>query len=172
MLAHLVGTGGAVDADDVDAAAGRWRPARRRSRCPASMRPVTSMVTWAWIGHLAPAAGHGPAGADHRGLEAEEVELGLDEQHVDAALEQAGRLHLVGVAQVGEADLAERGELRAGADRAGDAVPAVDRSATSRAMRAAARLISWARSAMSYSPSGTAKAPKVSVSTTSAPTSK
>ena len=34
-------------------------------------------------------------------------------------------------------------------------------SATSRAMRALARVISWDRSAMSYSPSGMAKAPNV-----------
>ena len=70
--------------------------------------------------HLAPDGGHGPAGADHRRLEAEQVELGLDEEQVDAALEQAGGLDLVGVAQLGEADLAERGELGAGPDRAGD----------------------------------------------------
>ena len=44
--------------------------------------------------------------------------------------------------------------------------------ATSRAMRAAAALISKDRSAMSYSARGIAKAPKVAVSTTSAPTLK
>ena len=45
-------------------------------------------------------------------------------------------------------------------------------SATSRAMRADARLISWARSGIPYSPSGTAKPPKLAVSTTSAPARK
>ena len=45
-------------------------------------------------------------------------------------------------------------------------------SATSRAMRAEARQISCARSGIAYSPSGTAKAPKVLVSTTSDPTRK
>ena len=45
-------------------------------------------------------------------------------------------------------------------------------SATSRAMRAAATLSSWARSATSYSASTVEKLPKLAVSTTSTPTSK
>ena len=45
-------------------------------------------------------------------------------------------------------------------------------AATSLAMRAAATLSSWARSAMPYSASGTAKAPKVAVSVTSQPAAK
>ena len=56
---------------------------------PGSMRPVSSMVTWAWIGTSPAGRGHGPTAADDRGLQAEEVELGLDEEQVDAALEQA-----------------------------------------------------------------------------------
>ena len=140
---------------------------------PGSMRPVSSMVTWAWIGHLAAGLGHGPAGADDGGLEAEQVELGLDDEQVDAALEQARGLR----------PRRRRAARRSGSGRAtanfvpGPIEPATKRlrsgveksSATSRAMRALARAISWDRSAMSYSPSGTANAPKVLVSTTSAP---
>ena len=69
--------------------------------------------------HLAADGGHGPPAADHPRLGAEQVELRLDEEHVDAAFEEAAGLLLVGVAQLGEADLAERGELGARADRAG-----------------------------------------------------
>ena len=39
--------------------------------------------------HLAADRRHGPAAADHRGLAAEQVELRLDEEQVDAAVEQA-----------------------------------------------------------------------------------
>ena len=87
---------------------------------PGSMRPVISIVTCTWSGTSRPTAAIARRAADEAGLGAEQVVLRLDEQQVDAALEQAARLRLVGVAQGVEADLAERGELRAGADRAGD----------------------------------------------------
>ena len=77
-------------------------------------------MTCTWIGTSRPSGGHRPPAADHPGLGAEQVELRLDEEHVDAALEEAAGLLLVGVAQLGEADLPERGELGARADRAGD----------------------------------------------------
>ena len=67
--------------------------------------------------HLATDGGHRPATGDHRRLGLELVVDGLDEQQVDTALEQPERLDLVGVAQVGEPDLAERGQLGAGAHR-------------------------------------------------------
>ena len=128
VLAHLVGTGGAVDADDVDAQ--RVDGRQRGADLGARQHPAGDLDGDLRLdGQVDPGGRHGLAAADHRGLEAEEVELGLDEQHVDAAaLEQPGHLHLVGVAQVGEADLLQRGELRAGADRAGHhaAVPARD----------------------------------------------
>ena len=56
---------------------------------PGSMRPVSSMVTCTWSGTSRPAAAMARRAADDRGLEAEQVELGLDEEQVDAALEQA-----------------------------------------------------------------------------------
>ena len=76
--------------------------------------------------HLAALGGHRPAAADHRRLDLQQVHARLDEEQVDAADEQPAGLLLVGVAQLGEADVAEARELRAGADRAGDvAGPAV-----------------------------------------------
>jgi hypothetical protein len=61
--------------------------------------------------HLRPTAAMARGQPIMAAFSAEQVELGLDEEQVDAALEQAPGLHLVGVAQLGEADLAERGNL-------------------------------------------------------------
>ena len=78
------------------------------------MRPVVSIVTWTWIGHLAARRRPSPAGTPTiAALAWSRSKQRLDEEEVDAALEQAVRLLLVGVAQVGEADLAERRELGA-----------------------------------------------------------
>ncbi len=63
---------------------------------------------------------HRPPRAVHRRLGSEEVELGLDDEQVDAAVDQARCLRLIGVAQFPVRDLAERGELRPGPDRTGD----------------------------------------------------
>ncbi len=70
--------------------------------------------------HAAPGGAHRPPAGDHRRLRLQQVVAGLDQEQVDAALEQPGRLLLVGVAQVGEADVAEARQLGAGTDRAGD----------------------------------------------------
>ena len=67
--------------------------------------------------------------------------MGLDEEQVDAAVEQAAGLDLVGVAQLGEADLAERRHFVPGPMEPATQRPAYP-LATSWAMRAAARLIS------------------------------
>ena len=56
----------------------------------------------------APERRHGPPGADDRGLGGQQVEVGLRDEQVDAALEQAPGHDLVGVAQLDEADLAQR----------------------------------------------------------------
>ena len=88
VLAHLGGAGGAVDADDVgahgveggeggtDLGAGQHRAGELHGDLHLDR-------------HLAAEGGHRPAGADHGGLGAEQVELRLDEEQVDAALEQA-----------------------------------------------------------------------------------
>ncbi len=85
---------------------------------PGSMRPVSSMVTWAWIGRLPSHRRHRPAASVDRRPQRQQVEHGLDDEQVDSAVEQPLRLDLVGVAHLGIADLAERGELGAGADGA------------------------------------------------------
>ncbi len=118
VLAHLGRAGGAVDADDV----GPHGVERRQGGTDlgAGQHGAGDLHGHLHLdGHLAPAGRHGPPAADHGGLGAEEVELGLDEEHVHATLEEGGGLLLVGVAQLGEADLAERGELGARPDGAG-----------------------------------------------------
>ena len=175
-LAHLGRAGGAVEPDDVEVAWPRGRSGRRRSRCPAACGRSVSMVTWTWIGHVAAGGGHGPPSAVDGRLGLEQVEHGLDDEQVDAALEEGRRLLLVGIPQLGVADLAEGGELGPRAR----ALPATQRgrsgvaksSAACPGQAGAARLSSWARSARPYSASTVAKAPKVSVSTTSHPTSR
>ncbi len=80
---------------------------------PSSMVPVCSIVTWSWSGTWRPTRRHGPAGADDRGLGGQQVEVGLGDEQVDPALQQAPRHDLVGVAQLDEADLAQRRRLGA-----------------------------------------------------------
>ena len=66
---------------------------------PTSIRPVVSIVTCTWM-RDAPALGrHRPTSADHRRLGLQEVVARLDEEEVDATLEEAAGLHLVGVAK-------------------------------------------------------------------------
>jgi hypothetical protein len=67
---------------------------------------------------VAAGGGHRPPGADDRGLGGQQVEVGLGDEQVDAALEQAPGRYLVGVAQGGEPDLAQRRRLGARAQRA------------------------------------------------------
>ena len=118
VLVHLGRAGGAVEADDVgphgveggegggDLGAGQHPPGQLDGDLDLD-------------GHLTAGGGHRPPAADDGGLGLQEVEDGLDDEEVDAAVEQAAGLHLVGVAHLGEADLSQRRELGAGADRAG-----------------------------------------------------
>ena len=110
-----------------------------------------------------------------RGLDRQHVELGLDEEEVDPALEQPEGLLLVGVAELGVRDVAERGELGPGAHGAGHpARPLGRRELVARPHRPArrpGRVSSRARSARPYSARTTEVEPNVSVSTTSQPTS-
>ena len=103
VLLHLGRAGGAVDAEHVGPHRGDRRRARRRSRCrrasgrwsPSSPAPAAAPAR--------PAVGHRPPAADHRRLDLQQVHARLDEEQVDAAVEQPGGLLLVGVAQLGEA---------------------------------------------------------------------
>ena len=58
------------------------------------------MVTCTWMRDLAAGLGHGPPAADDGGLGLEEVLDGLDDEQVDAAVEQPGGRLLVAVALV------------------------------------------------------------------------
>ena len=118
VLAHLGRAGGAVQAEHVG-------PQRvDRGQGPADLgaeqhAPGRLHGDLDLEGDLAAGGGHGPAAGDHGRLHAQQVELGLDDEQVGPALEQAVGLHLVEVAQLGEADLAQRRRLGARADRAG-----------------------------------------------------
>ncbi len=117
-LEHLRGSGGAVEADDVDVhgleghqggadlGAGKHGPGELD-------------------GHLAldrethPGPLHGPAGSVDRAFGLEQIEHRLHDDEIGAPLDQRVRLLLIGVAEIGIADLAQRGELGARADAAG-----------------------------------------------------
>ncbi len=140
---------------------------RHRSRCPGSMRPVSSMVTCTCRGTRLPAATIARLQAFSGGLRLEQVVDGLDDQKVDAASEKTGRLLGVGVTQVVVRDLTERRKLRAGAEvpcdesrsiggREGVGGPPCDGRGSD------VQLV--ARSASPYSASTTLNAPKASVS--------
>ena len=70
--------------------------------------------------HLTADVGHRLAAAVHAGLDAQQVELGLQQEQVDTAAEQPACLLGDLLAQLLVADVAERGEARAGPDRTGD----------------------------------------------------
>ena len=113
-LAHLDRARGAVEADHVDLH--RIEHGQRRADLGAGQHAAGQLN-----GHLrlqrdvAVQRHHGAPGAVHRGLDRQHVELRLNQQQVDAALEQPERLLLVGLTELGVRDVPERGELRAGA---------------------------------------------------------
>ena len=124
VLAHLGRARGAVDADDVDV----QRVDGREGRADLGAEQHAAGELHGDLrldGHLPAGRGHGPTAADDGGLHGEEVEVGLEEEQVDAALEQRGGLDLVGVAQLDEADLPEAGRLGARAHGAGHEALAV-----------------------------------------------
>ncbi len=119
VLVHLRRPGGAVDAEDVGAHGVEGGEG-------GGDLGAGQHATGELHGHLdlegdgAAGGGHGPPAGDDGRLGLEQVEDRLDQQQVDAAGQQPPGLDLVGVAQLGEADVAERRELGAGADGAGD----------------------------------------------------
>ena len=66
--------------------------ARPGCRCRAASGPTVSRDTCAWIGTPTPASAMRAADAGDGGLDLQDVLAGLDQQHVDAALDQAARL--------------------------------------------------------------------------------
>ncbi len=119
VFGHLHRAGRAVDADDVDAQ--RVDRGERRSDLGAGEHAAGQLDGDLGLDrHRAASGGHRLAGADDRGLQAEQIELGLDDERIDAALDQRAGLHLVRVTQRRERDLPERGELGARTHRTGD----------------------------------------------------
>ena len=117
-LAHLDGAGGAVEPDDVNLHGAQ--DGERGGDLGAGEHAAGQLDRHLHLeGHDAVERGHGPAGPVDGGLGRQQVEDGLDEKEVDAALEQAERLLLVGVPQVGVGDLPESGELGPGTHAAG-----------------------------------------------------
>ena len=165
VLAHLDRAGGAVDADDVGPHGVEGGTGRRRSRCRAA---CARSAPWS------PAPGAGPRGRRRpwpggqpimAALMRQQVEEGLDDEEVDAAVEQAPGLDLVaGRAGRRSGSGPATGTWcpgRSSRPRTGAGRAWRSSSATSRAMRAPARLISWARSARPYSPRVAGRPPKV-----------
>ena len=119
VLAHLLGSRRAVDADHVGVhgVEGDQRGADLGARQHAAGQLDRDLGLdrdgAADLLHRGPAPVHGR-------LDAEQVELGLDQEQVDAPLEQAAGLFGDLVAKLGVADLAERREPGARPDRAGD----------------------------------------------------
>ena len=88
VLAHLAGTGGAVEPDDVDAE--RVDGGEGGADLGAGEHRAGHLDGDLGLDrHVAADGGHGPAAAVDGRLQAEQVVLGLDEEQVDAALEQA-----------------------------------------------------------------------------------
>ena len=119
MLLHLGRSGGAVDAEHV----GSHRAHRddRRADLRADQHPAGRLHRHLDLQrHLAPRRLHRPAAGDHRRFDLEQVHARLDDEQIDATLEQPARLDLVGVAEIGEVDVAEARKLCARSDRATD----------------------------------------------------
>ena len=140
-VAHVLGAGRAVEADDVDL----QRLERRQRGADVGAQQHLAAVGQQRDGGLDRHAAAGGlerlAHAEDRGLDLEDVLRGLDDQEVDAALEQAGGLLAEDLDELAEADLAERRVLGGGqeagrADRAGDEAVLADRLAGDLARRA------------------------------------
>ena len=117
VLAHLPGAGGAVEPDQADAE--RFQRGERGADLAAEQHGAGGLD--GHLGDQREVAGvrrHRPPGADDRRLRLQQVLAGLDHDRVHPAAQQAGHVALVGVAQVGEADMAEGRQLGAGTDRA------------------------------------------------------
>ncbi len=119
MLLHLRRAGGAVDAENV----GAHRPERHEGGADLTADEHPSGRLHRHLDlqrHRAARRFHRPPAGDHRRLDLEEVHARLDDEQIDATFEESGGLLLVGVAELGEADVPEARKLRAGPDRTGD----------------------------------------------------
>ena len=119
VLAHLLGTRRAVDADHVGAH--RVERHERGTDLGAGQHAAGQLDGHLGLdGDLAADLGHRLAAAVHARLDAQQVELGLEQQHVHPAAQQPAGLLGDLLAQLLVADVAERGEAGAGPDGTGD----------------------------------------------------
>jgi hypothetical protein len=174
VLAHLGGAGGAVQPDAVDAQ--RLQSSERGPDLAAEQhRPGGLHGHLDDDGQVLPRRRQRPLGADDRGLGLQEVLRGLDEDGVDAAVDEAADLLGVGVAEPAVVDVAERGQLGARPDRPEDEAgllgrrPGVGRRAGDLGARPG-ELVDPVLEP--YSPRLPRLAPKVFVSTASTPTAR
>ncbi len=117
VLGHLLRPGGAVQADDRHVQ--RLDDDLRRGDVGADQHGAGGLD--GDLGHdrqLPAGLAHRDPGAVDRGFQLQRVLAGLAQDHVGAACDQAGRLDLEGLLQALIADVAERGQAGAGADRA------------------------------------------------------
>ena len=133
-VAHVLRAGRAVEADDVDVE--RLERGQRGADVGAEqhLAAVGEEADAGLDRHGAAGGLERLAGAEHGGLDLEDVLRGLDDDQVDAALQQAAGLLLEDLHEVAEADRAERrvvggGEVAGRADRAGHEVLLADRLA-------------------------------------------
>ncbi len=135
-VAHVLRPGRAVEADARRPSAPRAWSARRRCRCrAASCRRWAAARRDVWIGTRAAGGLERLAGAEHGGLDLEDVLRGLDDDQVDAA-RRAGRgparrrpRPARGSAIVAQRRVLGGGQEAGGADRAGDEAVLADRLA-------------------------------------------
>ena len=137
VVGHEVRAGGAVEADGEADRGARPRRTSASIGWPASIVPQVSIDTESTTGTRAAELREGVVDAEQRGLDVERVLLGLEEQHVGAALDQADGLLGVGAAHLVEGDvLGDRDRLGARAHRAGDEARPVGASRPRRPPRA------------------------------------
>ena len=133
-VAHVLGAGGAVEADDVDLERLERGQDRRDVGAEQHLAAVGQQRDGGLDRDRAAGGLERLAGAEDRGLDLEDVLRGLDDDQVDAALEQALGLLGEDLDELAEADLAEGrvvggGQVAGRADRAGDEAVLADRLA-------------------------------------------
>jgi hypothetical protein len=117
VLGHLAGAGGAVQPDHVDAERLQCRQ-RRADFAAEEHRPGRLDRDLGDDQRARGDVSHRAFGSDDGRLGLQQVLAGLDDQRVGTAAQQALGVGLVGVAQLAERGVAERGQLGARADRA------------------------------------------------------
>jgi len=133
-VAHVLGPGRAVEADGVDAERDERRQHRLDVGAEQHLAAVREQRDLGLDRDAAADALEGVTRAEDARLDLEDVLSGLDEEQVDAALEQPLRLLGEDLPQLREADVAERrvirgGQQAGGADRAAHEALLADRAA-------------------------------------------